>query len=167
MILLLGSTLMGTSGCGSILGVLLAPESVVGTAATGVAQAGAQTLSGASLDELSNAGNTVNELNRILQENPDAVNSDRLTSLRDSLQQNSKTTDADQRQIARDPPRPRRAIDTPMPTRKGDALAVAPPGEFALVRRPASRPDTLPSGSALHEDPSPVHTMSLNPVRLH
>ena len=168
LFVVLGSALMGLNGCAnSVLGVLLAPESVVEGAATGAAQTGAQTLSGASLDELSNFGSTVTELNEILKDNPDAVNSDRLRDLRDRLeQQGGKDSGPDQRQVAKEPPNPRRTTDTPLPTRKGDTLAVAPPGDLVLLRRPPSRPETVPTGSALREDPRPVHAMSMKPVRL-
>ena len=47
-----------------------------------------------------------------------------------------------------------------------DRLGVNPPGELAVRRRAAPRPDTLPSGSGLRPDPTPVHAMSLRPVRL-
>ncbi len=169
IILLFGGALLGSSGCtSSILGVMLAPESVVGGAASGIAEAGAQTLSGASLEELSDIGTTVGELDRILQENPDAVNSDRLRDMRDRIdKQSGKNSGPDQRQVAKEPPRPRRASDTPLPHRKGDSLFVAPPGEVVVLRRPASRPDTLPTGSVLREDPRPVHVMSMKSVRLH
>ena len=84
------SILMGglctLTGCtSSILGTVLAPESVVSGAATGLAETGAETLSGASLNELADNGSTLAELDRILMENPNAVNSDRLRNLRDQL----------------------------------------------------------------------------------
>ncbi len=168
LFLLCGSVLIGSNGCTSaILGVLVAPESVVSSAAGGVAEAGAQTLSGASLAELSNVGSTVSELDQILKDNPDAVNSDRLRDLKSRLEQEGgKDSGPDQRQVAKEPPKPRRPTDTPLPTRKGDTLAVTPPGDLVLLRRPASRPETVPTGSALREDPRPVHAMSMKPVRL-
>lgn len=168
LLVVFGSALIGSSGCtNSILGVLLAPEGVVTGAAGSAAEAGARSLSGASLEELSDVGNTVSELDRILQENPDAVNSERLHDLRNRMeQQTGKNTGPDQRQVAKEPLRPRRASDTPMPLRKGDALTVSPPGDMVVLRRPPSRPETLPLGSALREDPRPVHAMSLKPVRL-
>ena len=165
---ILACALVMTSGCtNSILGVLLAPEGVIGGAASGLAEAGAQTLSGASLEELSDLGGTVAELDRILQDNPDAVNSEQLRGFRDQLK-NSKPADSgpDQRVALKEPPKPRRPTDTKMPVRQGDQLKVRPPGEFAAVRRPAPRPDTLPDGGSLRPDPTPVHMMSLNPVRL-
>jgi hypothetical protein len=168
-LLLLGVSLVLTSGCTSaILGTLLAPESVVAGAGSSLAEAGAQTLSGASLDELSNMTSTVQELDNILKEHPDAVNADQLKNLRDHLDQQAKSTDTgpDQRQVAREPPKPRRPTDTKLPVRKGDRLGVIPPGESVVQRRPAARPDTLPSGSGLRPDPTPVHAMSLRPVRL-
>lgn len=167
-VLILGGALVATSGCtSSILGVLLAPEGVVGGAASELANAGAQTLAGASLDQLSDLGSTVTELDRILEENPDAVNADSLRRLRDQLKQgNSADTGPDQRQALKEPPKPRRHTDTTMPVRKGDHLRVQPPGEAVALRRAPARPDTLPNGGALRPDPTPVHSMSLKPVRL-
>jgi hypothetical protein len=166
--LILAGALVASSGCMSVLGTLLAPESVVTTAADNFAVAGAQTLSGASLEELSSAGNTINELNQILQNNPDAVNADQIAALRDRMQDTGgRGTGPDQRQIAREPPAPRRASDQPLPVRRGDQLKVSPPGDAGVVRRPPSRPDTLPAGSALKDDGVPVHAMSLTPIRLH
>ena len=157
-----------TSGCtNSILGVLLAPESVIGGAATGLAEAGAQTLSGASLQELSDVGGTVAELDRILTENPDAVNVEHLRAMRDQLK-DSKPADSgpDQRVAMKEPPKPRRPTDTKMPVRHGDNFKVRPPGEITALRRPLPRPDTVPDGGSLRPDPTPVHMMSVNPVRL-
>lgn len=167
-VLILGGALLATSGCTSaILGVLLAPEAVVGGAASGLANAGAQTLAGASLDQLSDLGSTVTELDRILEENPDAVNAESLRRLRDQLKHgNPADTGPDQRQAVKEPPKPRRPTDTAMPVRKGDHFRVQPPGESVALRRAPPRPDTLPHGGALRPDPTPVHSMSLKPVRL-
>ena len=164
---ILACALVMTSGCtNSILGVLLAPEGVIGGAATGLAEAGAQTLSGASLEELSDLGGTVAELDRILMENPDAVNSEHLRGLRDQLK-GSKPADSgpDQRVALKEPAKPRRPTDAKMPIRHGDQLKVRPPGESVAMRRPSPRPETLPDGGSLRPDPTPVHMMSLNPVR--
>lgn len=167
--IILASSLMLASGCtNAILGVLLAPEGVVAGGATSLAEAGAETLSGASLEELSDLGTTITELDRILDENPDAVNAEQLRGLRDQLKKGATPADSgpDQRQALKEPPRPRRASDTKMPVRKSDNLRIQPPGESVTVRRAPPRPDTLPDGSALRPDPTPVHTMSLQPVRL-
>lgn len=164
---ILACALVMTSGCtSSILGVLLAPEGVIGGAVSGLAEAGAQTLSGASLEELSDLGGTVAELDRILMENPDAVNSEHLRELRDQLK-GSKPADSgpDQRVALKEPAKPRRPTDTKMPIRHGDQLKVRPPGEAVALRRPPPRPETLPDGGSLRPDPTPVHMMSLNPVR--
>jgi hypothetical protein len=156
------------SGCtNAILGTLLAPEAVVGGAASGLAETGARSLAGASLEELSDLGSTVAELDRILQEHPDAANADRLRELRDSLANKAGADSGpDQRRPAKEPPRPRRPTDTKLPVRKGDNLLVSPPKEGYQARRPSGRPDTLPTASSLAADPMPVHAMSLQPVRL-
>lgn len=166
--LVLGGALVCCNGCvGSILKTLVAPESVVTDAAGSLAEAGAQTLSGASLEDLGNLNETVEEIDRILQENPDAVNTEQLKALRETLKNTSSANSGpDQRQALKQPPKPRRPTDAPLPMRKGDRLAVMPPGEMPLGRRHAERPDTLPTGSSLKPDPTPVHTMSLKPVRL-
>lgn len=157
-----------SSGCvGSIVKTLVAPESVVTEGGASLAEAGAKTLSGASLDQLANLNDTVTELDRIIQENPDAVNAEQLKLLRDTLKDGtSADTGPDQRQALKEPPKPRRHTDAPMPLRKGDRLTVQPPGESIAARRSTGRPDTLPDGSGLRPDPTPVHTMSLRPIRL-
>lgn len=168
-VIMLGSALTLTSGCtNSILGVLLAPEGVIAGGASSLAEAGAQTLSGASLEDLSDLGNTITELDRIIAENPDAVNADQLRGLRDHLKKNATAADSgpDQRVPLKEPPAPRRPTDAKLPVRKSDHLTILPPGEGKIVRRAYPRPDTLPDGSALRPDPTPVHTMSLRPVRL-
>lgn len=167
-VVVLGGALLCSTGCvGSILKTLVAPESVVTDAATGLAETGARTLSGASLDELANLNDTVMELDRILQENPDAVNTEQLKLLRDSLKNTtSANSGPDQRQVLKEPPKPRRHTDAPFPQRKGDRLTVLPPGEIASSRRMTGRPETIPDGSSLKPDPTPVHAMSLKPVRL-
>lgn len=167
-VVVLGGALLCSSGCvGSIVKTLVAPESVLTEAGSALAEAGAQTLSGASLDELADLNETVKELDRILQENPDAVNAEQLKSLRDGLKDGTAAnTGPDQRQPVKQPPKPRRPVDAPLPARKADRLTVIPPGETVAARRPPARPDTLPDGSSLRPDPTPVHTMSLKPVRL-
>ncbi len=159
---------MWCNGCvGSIVKTLVAPESVVGDAAGSLAKAGAETLSGASLEELGNLNDTVAEIDRIIEEHPDAVNIDNLRTLRETLK-NTKSANSgpDQRQVLKEPPKPRRAADAPMPLRKGDRLTVLPPGEVLSGRRHSGRPEPLPDGSSLKPDGTPVHTMSLKPVRL-
>lgn len=166
---LLGVGMVFTSGCtNAILGTLLAPEGVLVDAGQGLLDSAAQTLGGASLDDLSNMSNTVQELDNILTEHPDAVNADQLKNLRETLDKQAKSSDTgpDQRQVMKEPPKPRRPMDTKLPVRKGDRIAVNPPGESVAQRRAAPRPDTLPSGSDLRPDPTPVHAMSLRPVRL-
>jgi hypothetical protein len=167
-ILIFGSAMMITSGCtSSILGVLLAPEGVVTGAGASLANTGAEALGEASLEQLSDLGSTITELDRILEENPDAVNAESVRRLRDTLKQgNPADTGPDQRQALKEPPKPRRPTDSKMPVRKGDHLRVQPPGESVALRRAPARPDTLPDGGALRPDPTPVHSMSLNPVRL-
>jgi hypothetical protein len=167
LVLALATAVMASGCTSAILGTVFAPEAVVSGAATGLATAGAQTLSGASLDELSDLGSTVAELDRILQDHPDAANAERLRELRDHLHEKAgRDSGPDQRMAVRETPRPRRPTDAPLPARKGDLLSVVPPGERPAGRRPPMRPEVLPSGSELKPDPQPVHTMSLKPVRL-
>lgn len=167
-LIVLGGVVLCCNGCvGSVLKTLVAPESVVTDIGNDLIKTGAKTISDASLDELANVNDTVKELDRILQENPDAVNTEQLKALRDSLRETSSADSGpDQRQPLKEPPKPRRHTDAPFPLRKGDRLTVLPPGEITSSRRPTGRPDTVPDGSSLKPDPTPVHTMSLKPVRL-
>ncbi len=159
---------LGLSGCtNAILGTLLAPEAVVTGAASSLAEAGARNLSGASLDQLSDLNGTVNELNRIIKDNPNAANADRLRTLRDSLANKSReNADPNQINAAQEPPQPRRLTDTKMPVRGGDRLLVVPPNEHQQPRRSNGRPETLPTASSLAPETQPVHAMSFEPVRL-
>lgn len=167
-LLLLGLSLLLSSGCGAALAALLAPEGVIAGVGQDLVNTTAQTLGRASLDDLSNINSTVQELDNILKEHPDAVNADQLKSLRDTLDKQAQSADTgpDQRQVMKEPPKPRRPTDTKLPVRKGDRLNVNPPGESVVQRRADPRPDTLPSGSDLRPDPTPIHAMSLRPVRL-
>ena len=160
------SALICSTGCSSILGTLLAPESVVGGAATSLAESGAQTLSGASLSELTNSDSTLAELDRIIQDNPDAVNTDRLRSLRDQMSQSAPANSgAVQNQINNDDA-PRRNYKTLLPIRKDDRLALSPETQN-ITRRSNNKPDTIPMGSAFYEKGTPMYFMQFNPIRIY
>lgn len=158
--------LICSTGCASILGTILAPESVVGGAATSLAESGAQTLSGASLSELTNSDSTLAELDRIIQDNPDAVNTDRLRSLRDQMSQSAPANSgADPNQISNDTT-PRHNFKTLLPKRREDRLALSPDTQN-VARRPNNKPATIPMGSAFHDKEPPSYFMQFNPVRIY
>ena len=160
------SVLICSTGCTSILGTLLAPESVVGGAATSLAESGAQTLSGASLSELTNSDSTLAELDRIIQDNPDAVNTPRLRSLRDQMSQSAPANSgADPRQISNDDT-PRHNFKTLLPKRKDDRLGLSPDTQN-YTRRSNNKPDTIPMGSAFYGNETPSYFMQFNPIRIY
>ena len=164
--ILLGG-LCALTGCtSSILGTLLAPESVVGGAATGLAETGAETLSGASLNELADSGSTLAELDRILMENPNAVNSDRLKNLRDQLNTTSTTGTSGPVSGISKKESLRRNNDKPFPHGKGDYFSIKPPENKSKNNRLSNRPNTIPMGYSLHEDYQSVHFMKFNAIRL-
>jgi hypothetical protein len=165
--LFLAVVLVLQTGCvQSVLGVLLAPEAVVGAAAGGAANAGAETLSGLSLDQVSQSDATVMEIDRILKENPNAANADRLRELRENMKGTPKSTGPDQRIATPEPPPPRRPMNKNMPVRKGDLLSVSLPSQHIPERRPPMRPLAQPSSTTIIPEVKPVHTMSLYPVRV-
>jgi hypothetical protein len=159
---------MNQVGCtNAILGTVLAPEAVVGGALGEVAKSGAQSLSDASLNELSDLGNTILELDRILAENPDAVNAGDLRKMRQKLiQQNADTTASGKQYELAKSVRPRRAFDTSIEKRPADNLRLLPLESGGKARRSDGRPSNMPSGSSLQPEYTPVHMMSVEPVRL-
>jgi hypothetical protein len=165
--ILMGGLYILTGCTSSILGTVLAPESVVSGAVTGVAETGAETLSGASLNELADSGSTVAELDRILMENPNAVNSDRLQNLRDQLNTTS-TSDNNSSQISGVSKNKKfiRNNEKPLPYGKGDYFRVKTPENKGKNNRLSSRPDTIPMGYSLYEEFQPVHFMKFNVIRL-
>jgi hypothetical protein len=155
------------TGCTqSVLGVLLAPEAVVGSAANSVASSGAEALSATGLNQLSTAESTSMEIDRLLKDHPDTANAGRLRELQDSMRGEAKNTGPDQRMVMNEPPAPRRLMDKALPVRKGDLLSVSTPSSAAPTRRPVMRPEAQPTAETLKPDHTPVHAMSLTPVRL-
>lgn len=156
------------TGCtSSILGTVLAPESVVTGAATGLAETGAETLSGASLNELADSGSTVAELDRIIMENPNAVNSDRLRNLRDQLNTTSTPDSSNSQSYGVSKQKKySRNNEKPLPYGKGDKFSVKPPENKSKNNRLSSRPNTIPMGYSLHEEVQSVHFMKFNTIRL-
>lgn len=156
------------TGCtSSILGTVLAPESVVSGAVTGVAETGAETLSGASLNELADNGSTVAELDRILMENPNAVNSERLQNLRDQLNTTSTSDSSSSKTSGLSKNKKfSRNNEKPLPHGKGDYIRVNPLENKNKNNRLSSRPNTIPMGYSLYEEFQSAHFMKFNAVRL-
>ncbi len=167
-LLLLIPLIMGTQiGCTqSVLGVLLAPEAVIGGAANSVASTGAEALAATGSNSLSTAESTSMEIDRLLKDHPDMANAGRLRELQDSMRGEAKNTGPDQRMIMNEPPAPRRLMDKALPVRKGDLLSISTPSSVAPTRRPVMRPEAQPTAETLKPDHTPVHAMSLTPVRL-
>ena len=153
------------TGCtNSILGTLLAPESVVSGTATNLAEAGAETLSGASLNELTNTGSTLAELDNIIMENPNAVNIDRLQKTRDQISQTNTTNN---KLISRDKSGEyTRRNNKTLPAGRGDFLSIKPPASKGKASRLNDRPSTIPMGFTLYEDYQPVHSMKFDSIRI-
>jgi hypothetical protein len=170
MKLMIMSALIGalicSTGCSSILGTLLAPESVVGGAATSLAESGAKALSGASLSELTNSDSTLAELDRIIQDNPNAVNTDRLRSLRDQMSKSAPANSGAEQNKKNNDDAPRRNYKTLLPNRKDDHLGLSPEAQN-ITRRSNNKPDTIPMGSAFHEKGTPTYFMQFNPIRIY
>jgi hypothetical protein len=163
ILLVLMGELFLLSGCtSSILGTLLAPESVVGDAATDLAATGAETLSSASLSELTNSSSTVAELDRILMENPNAVNSERLQSLRDQL----NATDKSNQTAGMSNKKGYRNNEKPLPHGKGDYISIKKAEDKSKKARKNTYPSTIPMGYSLYEEYQPVHFINLNAIRL-
>jgi hypothetical protein len=165
-ILLLVVFLLSQTGCAqSVLGVLLAPEAVVSNTAGNISRAGAETLSGLSLDQASQPDETSEEIDRIINENPNSPNAERLRNLKEQMASTSRQTGTRQQVIKEDPP-PRRPMDKTVPKRKGDRISITPPAEQIAERRPPMRPLAQPSASTIEPEVRPVHTLSTYPVRI-
>jgi hypothetical protein len=167
--LFLASSLIPLSGClDSVLGVMLAPESVIGGLADGVTRSGAELL-GQAGEDLSSAAQTVSELDQLIANNPDAQNVERLRALRDQLK-TQPVSDTTAPQAPAGPPvvTARHAMDDPLlPRRAADQLVVVPPREHPETTRNASpRPDAIGVVSDFREETSRSYTLDMKPVRL-
>lgn len=167
--LLLASSPITLCGClDSVLGVMLAPEAVLGGVADGVVRSGTDMLSQAG-EDLSSAAQTVAELDRIIADNPDAQNVDRLKALRDQLKvQPLSDTTTPQTQPGPKEKLPRRSMDHPLLPRRGiDRITVVPPGELPPPPRNAPpRPDTIGVISDFRPPNAKSYTLDMKPVRL-
>ncbi len=150
----------------TLLGVLLAPEAVVSSTAGNVVGAGAETLSGMSVEQLANLESTAMEIDKLIANDPNSASARRLRELQEKLRGMPKNTGPDQRVAAQGPPPPRRAMNKPLPLRHGDLLSVKKPSNLIETRRPPMRPNTQPSSTTLKPDNVPVHMMSITPVRI-
>jgi hypothetical protein len=167
LLILLLVALLSQTGCTqSVLGVLLAPEAVVGGAANSLASTGAEAISATSVSRLSSQEATQNEIDRFLKENPDAPNADRLRELQESMRGTPKDTGVVQRQMTKELPPPRRPMDKKLPVRKGDLFSISTPSSSPATRRPPMRPNTQPTAATLKPENQPIHTMSLYPIRV-
>jgi hypothetical protein len=153
LILLAGC--LGTGGClQSVLAVILAPESVVGSAANSAARTGAEALSESGLDDATAA---VQDIDRLLKEYPNADNATRLKALKDQLERDASAQaggvdGAGKRQIAR---------------QQGDMLLIDPPGDAVIPRRSVRpRPAVLPTGRGLIPEAEPDHLLLMDPIRV-
>jgi hypothetical protein len=57
-------------------------------------------------------------------------------------------------------------MDKPLPVRKGDLLTIKTPTSQETTRRPAMRPNAPPTATTLEPNRTPVHAMSITPVRI-
>lgn len=167
--ILLASSLVVLNGClDSVLGVMLAPEAVLGGLADGVTRSGSEIISQVG-EDLSSAAQTISELDRIIADNPDAQNVDRLTALREQLK-NSPLSDTTVPQAQTGPvaPQARRSMDNPLiPHRAVDQIVVLPPGELPSPKRNApSRPETIGIVSDFRSPTKKEYTLDIKPVRL-
>jgi hypothetical protein len=171
--LVLVAACLGIGGCvDSILGVMLAPEAVVAGAAGQVAQAGADTLAGAGLDNLANTTQAIQDVDRILHNTSDPAAQERLSALRDKLVENQKASAGDSplSSVTHQDPvfllrRPRDGMNGARPVSPRDQLTVDPPG-VSDMRRPPGRPDVLAENASLKPDVPHGITVSLQPVRI-
>jgi hypothetical protein len=167
--LFLASSLVASSGClDSVLGVMLAPEAVLGDLANNVTRSGTEMLNGAA-EDLSSAAQTISELDNIIKDNPDAQNVDRLIALRDQLKaQPLSDTTTPQTQGGPKVQLARHAMDNPLlPLRAGDQLTVIPPGELPIPSRSTvPRPDTIGVISDFRPVTDKSYTLDMKPIRL-
>jgi len=102
-LLVVFSTVCLCSGCGSVIGVLMAPQNVAASAAGNLANNAGSAMQAAS-PSLDSAG-AVSDIDRILNENPNAANRGELLRLKQDLQAQSEGVTASR------PPKARFASD--------------------------------------------------------
>jgi hypothetical protein len=162
-------SMIATSGClDSVLGIMLAPEAVLGDFASNVTRNSTDLLNQAG-EDLSSAAQTVTELDHLIADNPDAQNVERLKALREQLIATPLSdTKTPQTQAGPKLPQARQAMNDPLIPRRGiDQLTVLPPGEIPKPsRRAPPRPDTIGVVSDFREPTTKSYTLDMKPIRL-
>lgn len=88
--LVIAAGTLGSSGClQTLVGAMIAPESVAMAGASGGVNALASTISGQDVGSLTDAASTASDIDRILAAHPDAVNRPELEALREELKMKS------------------------------------------------------------------------------
>lgn len=114
------------SGCGTLLRTLLAPEETVFDAASDVANATSQGLTGALPPEAVDSSATISDLDRIIAEHPDAANVGELAALKEQLQADQASQIAAQTKAKRKSGR-----------RETEPERATPDAEYHSYRRPS------------------------------
>jgi hypothetical protein len=165
-----------SGGClGTIAEAMLAPESVALEGAAGGVQALTSAVTPEDAASAFDAASTASDIDRIISENPDAVNRPELEQLRDRLNGQGNPTPAPnpvttpQGSIADDPER-RAEIDrkvvVPQSRKRlsSDALTIAPVAK--RPRRGGDAPNPFSEPSILEPWNPRLHVLDLTPVRV-
>ena len=171
-LIILGLMCLASGGClEDVLGVMLAPESVVGDAANNVASTAAQSLSGLQAGQLTDTAQALQDVNRLIQNSGDPDAQARLAALRDQLianqnlaQGGSQLGDFTHADLTGGQRRPLDGMSSILIPAAPATVTMQLPSDS--TRRPQARPDVLESNSALQHDDAPSFMLSLKPVRL-
>jgi hypothetical protein len=173
---LCGSACCLLSGClDQVLGVLVAPTSVVGDAAGQASQAAAASVS-ASSAAIASTTSVVSDINHVIDNSSDPQTQSRLSDLSNKLQLNNDQKTGTDSMANHAPPhqqqvhlrRPNDGMNNDrLRTSAADALKINPPGPYAAsVRRLDPGPDVLAEDSSLRVKDHQSFLMNLQPVRL-
>ncbi len=169
--LVIGSGALGSAGClQTLVGAMIAPESVAAAGASGGVNALASAVSGEDLGSMTDVASTAADIDRILAAHPDAVNRPELEALRDELKMKSMPEAAHHREgsAAAEPDRLAerdRRVTVPIDhDMQPDALVIETPPP--RKRGPSKGPEAFPEPTNLDCWQPQWHVLDTEPVRL-
>jgi hypothetical protein len=174
--LLFAAVLWPCQGClQTLVTALVAPEAVAMQGASGAANAVTASLSGEDLVAINDFSTTAKDLDRILQDHPDAANRPELEALRQQLDESQKTSQHRRREGSAELDPERRAEGDRRVALPPSANPFAKPVSDALVieKLPAQRrgaplrPQTYPDPVVIEPSHRYQYQFSLHPVRVH
>ncbi|MBA2482246.1 MAG: hypothetical protein H0V44_16410 [Planctomycetes bacterium] len=172
--IVLGAAVVSCQGCLRTLATaLVAPEAVAIDGVSGAANSVASSLSGEDLAAASDMSTTARDLDRILQDHPDAANRPELEALRNQLDQSQKASQSTRREGSAEQDPARRAEgDRRVAVPEATNTLRKPHGDTLVTERvlpqkrgAPKRPNTYPDPVVIEASQPYEYQLSLNPVR--